>query len=159
MIAQVRLRIATAAIAVAITAVALSGCGSGTVSPRALRARAGRVCTASVRRSDRIALPRTNSGGTAFLAQGIKIFQSELDALRKLAPPRDLATAFHIAVSDSRQQLDALIGTEHNLRHGDDPVVAIKQLDVELGAINDRDREAWRAVGVPACTNLSPVHG
>jgi hypothetical protein len=150
-----RLRAATAGLTAAIiAAVSLSGCGSSTLSAKALRTRANLLCTTAVRRSYRIATPHANSGGAAFLAQGITIFGSELDALHKLAPPRNLASAYRTSLSDSAQQLDALIATHHDLVAGDDPVVAIKQLDVELAAVNARDRAAWRAVGVPACTNL-----
>jgi hypothetical protein len=77
-------------------------------------------------------------------------------ALRKLAPPHRLAEAYRAALADANQQLDALIATDHNLQSGGDPVVAIKQLDIELAAINLRDHAAWTIVGVPACANLTP---
>jgi len=139
---------------IVVIALSLAGCGSSTLTARALRARANRLCAAAVRRSNRLTMPRSDSGGAAFLARGITIFGSELDALRKLVPPQRLAGAYRISLGDSAQQLDALIATEHGLRGGADPVLAIKQLDLELGAIDARDRQAWRALGVPACTNL-----
>jgi hypothetical protein len=143
----------------AIIALALSGCGSDTLSAPALRSQARLVCTTAVRRSDRIAMPGANPGGATFLAQGIAVFRPELGALRKLAPPRALASAYRAALADAAQQLDALIATDHNLRSGRDPVVAIKALDVELAAINARDAQAWRTVGVPACANLAGREG
>jgi len=109
------------AAAATVTIVALAGCGSSTLSARALRTQASRVCITAVRRSDRIALPRSNAGGTAFLARGIAVFGPELEALRKLAPP--------------------------------------PSLEGELTAINARDRDAWNAIGVPACSNLTPPLG
>jgi hypothetical protein len=133
---------------------ALAGCGSSTLSARALRTQASGVCTSAVRRGARIAPPRSNSGGTAFLARGITVFRPELEALRKLAPPRGLAVAYRAALADTAQQLDALVASEADLRGGDDPVVAIRQLYDELTAIDARDREAWNAVGAPACSNL-----
>ncbi|MEA2198350.1 MAG: hypothetical protein QOJ25_2401 [Solirubrobacteraceae bacterium] len=142
-------------VAGALVAVLLAGCGSSTLSARELRRRATLVCTTAVRRSDRISLPPSNAAGAVFLARGITIFRPELTALRKLAPPRSLANAYRVALADSAQQLDALIATDHNLRNGGDPVVAIRQLDVELGPINDRDRASWRTVGAPACANLT----
>ena len=144
------------ALAAILTILVLSACGAGTLSARALRMQASARCTAAVRRSDRIALPRSNAGGAAFLARGIAAFTPELTALRKLAPPRRLANAYRGAVAAARQQLDALIATEHDLRGGDDPVVAIKQLGVELTPINARDRAAWEDMGIPACSNLGP---
>ena len=153
-------RQAVAIFTAAVTALTISGCGgASTLSARELRAQAGARCESAVRRSDRIAMPRSNSGGAAFLEQGIAIFRSELAALRKLVPPRKLAGAYRIALGDSAQQLDALIATERYLHGGGDPVVAIKQLDVELGAIDARDRAAWTAVGVAVCTNLAPGTG
>ena len=140
--------------AVAITAVCLAGCGSGTLSAQTLRTQARRICATAIRRSDRIALPRSTAGGAAFLAQGIAVFRPELEALRKLAPPRTLAADYRAALGDSTQQLDGLVATEHDLRSGDDPVIAIKQLEVELTPIDARDRQAWRVVGAPACANL-----
>jgi hypothetical protein len=147
------------AAAATVTIVALAGCGSSTLSARALRTQASRVCITAVRRSDRIALPRSNAGGTAFLARGIAVFGPELEALRKLAPPPSLRANYRAAVADAAQQLDALIATEHDLRKGGDPVGAIRQLEGELTAINARDRDAWNAIGVPACSNLTPPLG
>jgi hypothetical protein len=143
---------------VAAVAASVSGCGSDTLSAQALRRQAGLVCSTAIRRSDRIAIPNATSAGATFLAEGITVFRPELAALRKLAPPHGLASAYRAALGDSTQQLDALIATDHNLRTGGDPVVAVKQLDVELAAINARDRQAWRSVGVPACANLSAGH-
>lgn len=148
-------RAVTAGVTVLIIALLLSGCGSDTLSARALRSQARVLCRAAVRRSNRIAMPSSNSGGASFLAQGIAVFRPELDALRELKPPHSLAEAYHIALSDSAQQLDALIATEHNLLSGGDPVDTMNQLDVSLAAIAARDRAAWRTVGVTACTNLA----
>lgn len=148
----------TNCLAVAALFVSVSGCGSDTLSARALRTQASLVCVKAIRRSNRIAIPEATSGGATFLAQGITVFRPELAALRKLAPPPGLANAYRAALGDSTQQLDALIATDLNLRRGGDPVVAIKQLDVELAAVNARDAQAWRAVGVPACANVTPGH-
>jgi hypothetical protein len=137
----------------ALVALALSGCGSGTLSAQELRRQATLVCTAAVRRSDRIAMPDSNSGGAAFLARGITDFRPELTALRKLVPPRRLADLYRTALADAKQQLNALIATDHDLDSGGDPVVDINELDVELTAVNARDLGAWRAVGAPACSN------
>jgi hypothetical protein len=141
------------AAAIVALALALAGCGTSTLSARALRSRASVVCAAAVRRSNRIPLPGSNTGGASFLERGITVFARELDALKKLAPPPLLANPYRAALGDSRQQLDALIATVHDLHSGGDPVIVIKQLDVELAAINARDRVAWRAVGVPVCAN------
>ncbi|MDQ6775489.1 MAG: hypothetical protein M3071_04525 [Actinomycetota bacterium] len=138
----------------AVITFALSGCGNGTLTAKELRQQATVVCAAAVRRSDRIAIPRSNSGGAAFLDQGITVFRPELAAVRKLVPPRSLADAYRAALGDARQQLNALIAADQNLATGGDPVVAINQLDVELTAIDARDLGAWRAVGAPACANL-----
>jgi len=135
----------------AVVAVTLAGCGSTTLSAHAVRTRAALLCTTAIRRSDKIAMPSSTSAGAAFLAKGITVFGSEVQALHKLAPPHELASAYRTALSTATQQLDALIATEHDLRAGGDPVIAIKQLDLELGPINARDRQAWRAVGVPDC--------
>ncbi|HEY5317531.1 MAG TPA: hypothetical protein VIJ20_06090 [Solirubrobacteraceae bacterium] len=142
-----------------LVAVLVCGCGSGTLSARVLRRQASVVCTAAVRRSDRIALPGTNSGGARFLEQGIAAFRPELEKLKQLAPPHRLAGLYRAALGDSTQQLDALIATNHDLQGGDDPVIAIKQLDVELTAINARDRAAWRSLGAPACANQGAAAG
>jgi hypothetical protein len=141
-------------VAITFGAVLLAGCGSSTLTSGELRIRATRLCTTAVLRSNEIVLPASTSGGAAFLAHGITIFRPELAALRKLAPPRNLADRYRVALADAAQQLDALVATDHNLRHGDDPVVAIRQLNLELGPIDARDTASWRAVGAPACANL-----
>lgn len=141
-------------VAVLALMLALAGCGSSTLSPRALRLRATRICIEAIRRSDRIPLPGSTAGGAAFLARGISIFAPELARLRKLAPSRSLAARYRVALGDSGQQLDALVASEHNLRTGGDPVVTIKLLDVELAPIDARNQASWRAVGAPVCANL-----
>jgi hypothetical protein len=138
-------------------AIALSGCGTDTLSATSLRARATAICTAAVRRGDQVTPPGSNGAGAAFLARGITIFRPELAALRRLAPPHGLASTYRVALGDTAQQLDALIATHRNLVDGHDSVVAIRQLDVELAAINARDTVAWKAVGAPVCTNLLPA--
>jgi hypothetical protein len=138
----------------ALALVLLVGCGSATLSARELRRRATLLCTTAVRRTNGIALPASTSGGATFLARGITVFRPELEALRKLAPPRRLAGPYRAALAEGAQQLDALIATDRYLGQGGDPVVAIRQLDVELGPINARDRAAWQEVGAPACSNL-----
>jgi hypothetical protein len=148
-------RAPTATVAAAAMAVALGGCGSGTLSPRVLRARATALCTTAVRRSDRIPAPSSNSRGAAFLAQGIGIFSTELNGLRRLAPPPGLAGSYRVALDAARQQLDALIAAHANLVRGADPITSVKQLDVELTAIDARDRGAWDALGAPECSNLA----
>jgi hypothetical protein len=146
-------------LAIIAAALTLAGCGSSVLPARELRIRASRVCTAAIRRSDRIAPPRTNTGGATFLAQGIAIFRPELSALRRLSPPRTLADPYRAALTTSAHQLGALIAAQHALRSGDDPVVAIKHLELELTPINARAMAAWRAVGAPVCANSSPASG
>jgi hypothetical protein len=141
-------------VAVTVGAALLAGCGSSTLTAAELRTRATRLCATAIRRSNQIPLPASTSGGSAFLSRGITIFRPELAALRKLAPPRSLAGPYRVALADAAQQLDALVATDHNLRHGDDPVVAIRELSLELAPIDARDSASWRAIGAPACANL-----
>ena len=102
----------------------------------------------------RVYWPRTVSLPTAFLQRGIAALAPRVTALHKLNPSSDLESVYATAVGASDRELALLRSTLHGLQAGNDPVVAIKTLQNELGPAEDAAGRAWREVEVPACTQV-----
>lgn len=130
----------------------LAGCGSASVSANHLRSGAARACAVAGRRLSRIAVPHDSAGAAAFLRGGIDALGPELTALDRLSPTPQLAAPYRRARSATQRELAALHSTLHTLSAGDDAVVAIKTLQQELAPLERQASAAWRALGVPRCT-------
>jgi hypothetical protein len=131
----------------ALTAAALAGCGSSALSPAQIRSRATNICTATARRTGKIATPTSPNDAVAFLNRGITAIDREVAALRAM----HATGAAKTAVDGTAAELAALRFTLKGLQAENDPVVAIKTLQVRLGPIEQRTNAAWRSLDVPAC--------
>jgi len=139
-----------AALALLMT-LAVAGCGSTSLSAQQLHAGARRACRAAVRRMHTIPTPELPAAGAGFIKRGIAVFTPELAALERLRPGAELAKRYARAVTVTRAELTALRSTVIGLRAGNDPVVAIKTLQQQLLALEQRAASAWAGVGVPDC--------
>jgi hypothetical protein len=137
----------------ALAAAALVGCGSTPLSTTQLRNQATHVCIVAGKVTDRIPAPSSPAGGAAFLARGAAVLGPELQALRALKPPSDLAQVYTTSLSAFTHKLDALAATIHNLNAGGDPVIAIKTLEQRLEPIEVQENTAWQTLQIPACVN------
>ena len=137
---------------VLVLALLSAGCGgSSSMSARALRSDAGRVCAAATQQLNAIPTPQVPSQGASFLRRGIAALRSELAGLSTLRPRGELAVHFSQARSATEQELKVLQSSLRGLKTGNDPIVAFKTLQTQLAPLEKRAGVAWRAVGVPAC--------
>ena len=83
--------------------------------------------------------------------RGISALAPELKALARLQPGGDAARIYAGAVTDGREELQALRFTVKGLRAGNDPVVAIKTLQQTLTPPESRADDAWGSLGIEAC--------
>jgi hypothetical protein len=134
-----------------LAAVLLAGCGSNALSDSQLRSRAGRICALATQRTGRIPTPTLPTQEAQFLSRGIAALTPELNALRRLRPPGDMAGDYRDAVEAIGSELAALRSTLKGLRAGNDPVVAIKTLQQELAPAETKASIAWSALDLQAC--------
>jgi hypothetical protein len=135
-------------------ALATAGCGgSSSMSARQLRTDAGRVCTVATQRLNAIPTPQVPSDGSSFLRRGTAALKPEISALAALHPTGEMATHLRQAQMATEQELKVLQSTLKGLRAGNDPIVAFKTLQTQLAPLEKQAGAAWRALGVPACTD------
>jgi hypothetical protein len=136
-----------------LLAVLVAGCGSAELSDVQLRKRATELCSTANRQTNRIANPPAPAAASGFLDQGITVFRAELARLRKLRPPSDLASTYNTSVDALTGELSDLQFTARKLRAGQDPVVAIRQLERGLEPLEATENRAWSTLDVPACVD------
>jgi hypothetical protein len=143
-----------AAATAACAALLLGGCGSSSLSNTQLRRKAGRICVTAQRASASITAPADPAKGGQFLQRGIAVLAPQVTALRQLNPSSDLEGVYATALRASDHELSLLRRALHGLQAGNDPVVAMKTLQDELGPAEDAAGRAWHEVEVPACTRV-----
>jgi hypothetical protein len=144
----------SAAAALACGALLLGGCGSSSLSNTQLRRTAGRICETAQRSSESIATPTDPAKGQPFLQRGIAALQPPVTALHRLNASSDLQDVYATALRTTDHELALLRSALRGLKAGNDPVVAMKTLQDELGPAEDAAGRAWHAVGVPACMKV-----
>lgn len=124
------------------------------MSDKQLRRKAGRICVAAQRASASISAPTDPSDGQRFLQRGVAALAPAVTALDGLTPSSDLQPEYTAAMHATDRELALLRRTLRGLRAGNDPVVAIKTLQDELGPAENAAAHAWHEVEVPACTSV-----
>ena len=109
---------------------------------------------AAQRASESITAPTDPAKGQLFLARGIAALAPQVTALHRLRPSSDLQVQYTTALRATDRELALLRRALHGLQTGNDPVVAIKTLQDELGPAEDGAARAWHEVEVPACTSV-----
>jgi hypothetical protein len=142
------------AAAVACAALLLGGCGSSSLSDTQLRHKAGRICATAQRASESITAPTDPDKGEQFLQRGVAALAPQVTALHRLKPSSDLQDGYTTAVGATDHELTLLRRALRGLKAGNDPVVAIKTLQDELGPAEDAAGRAWHDVDVPACKQV-----
>jgi hypothetical protein len=142
------------AAALACGALLLGGCGSSSLSSTQLRRRAGRICMTAQRSSESITAPSDPGKGEQFLHRGIAALAPQVAALHTLKASSELQDGYAAALRATDRELALLRSTLRGLKAGNDPVVAIKTLQHELGPVEDAAGRAWAAVGMRACATV-----
>jgi hypothetical protein len=135
-------------------AIAAGGCG-GAPPPSliALRTQATGICSGVSRQIGRIATPRSEAGGEAFLRRGIAVLAPERRQLRSLAAPSEAADVYKAGVRALSGELAALGEATHALAKQQDPVIAFRTLQRRLTPLENQANDAWQALQIPACTS------
>jgi hypothetical protein len=134
-------------------ALVLAGCGSKPLSTTELASQATRLCTIASTQTALIPTPASPAGTAAYLQRGIAVMTPELERLRALRPSSDVADVYATSIGSFAKKLSYLKDTMRDLAGGEDPVIAIKTLQQELGPIESQENAAWQALEIPACLN------
>ena len=131
----------------------LAGCGgSGLQSPVALRRQATEICEHTAPVSAPSASELSVAQLTAFLSQGTTSLQSQLTQLQALrVPAGEVGDVYHDALLALGAQLRALRTTTAAIKRGQDPALAFKALESQLGPLEKQADNAWNALQIPAC--------
>ena len=144
----------TSAAAALAAGALLGGCGSSSLSSMQLRRKASRICMTAQRSSESITAPSEPAKGEQFLHRGITALAPQVTALHKLKASSELRDGYAAALRASDRELALLRSTLSGLKAGNDPVAAIKNLQSELGPVEDAAGRAWAAVGIHACATV-----
>jgi hypothetical protein len=134
-----------------IAVLALSACGSPPpLSLVQLRTRATAICTATSRRTGRLAPPASAPAAASFLERGADLLAAESRQLRALHAPAADATAFTRALADLDATIAGLRAGAGALRQGD-PAIEVKQFQPRIAQLEARQDQSWQVLGIPAC--------
>jgi hypothetical protein len=142
-----------AAVLFAAGSILISGCGSTTLSERALRADAAAICQVAGSRLAKVARPPSPSDGLPFLERGLATLGPEVAALRRLAPPADLSARYRATVAELGAAVEQLRATSSRLQQGGDPVSEFASLERILAPIVAGENAGWEALQIPLCIN------
>jgi hypothetical protein len=134
-------------------ALLLGACGSKPLSSSQLHDQATRLCALATRQTDRIPTPASPVGSSGFLKRGIAVLTPELNGLRGLRPPGDVADVYFASLGAFANKLSYLRHAVYELSAGEDPVIAVKTLQQQLAPIESQENGAWQALEIPACLN------
>lgn len=140
-----------AALLTVVSVLAVSACGSTPLSVSQLRSDATRICQAAAGRGERLPSATSPAGAAAFLRSSAPILRQQLDNLRALTPPSQLAKTYNSAVAELAEQVRLLSATVKRLAAGADPLAAIRSLQQQLSPSEARGDAGWQQLGIPAC--------
>jgi hypothetical protein len=146
-------RRAAATLFLVAVAALIAGCGSSALSSSDLARRATAVCQLAGSQTALIPTPAGPEGSATFLKRGIAVLKPELEQLRSLRPPDDLADVYNVSISSFAKKLSYLNETVHDLAGGADPVIAMRTLQQNLAPVEKQEDGAWQALQIPACVN------
>jgi len=132
----------------------MPGCGSNPAPPPlsliSLRTAATAICAATSTKTGRISPPASAAGAAAFLARGATLLKGESDQLRRLRAPAEWESEYRTALADLDSTVSELARAASDLRTGD-PVIEIRLVRQRLPALQTKQDQSWKALGIPAC--------
>ena len=145
-----------AALAVVGAAAAIAGCGGGDDSGGALsadefRTQADAICADANTRLEALDEPSGSDQVLGFLQSGLTVQKEQLDKLKALQPPDDLAGTFNEAMDLLDQQTTEIQGAADRISDGEDPEAVINDVSAELDSISDQADAKAKELGLEVC--------
>ena len=145
-----------AALAVLGAAAAIAGCGggdddSGALSADEFRQQADAICADANTRIDALDEPTGADQVLGFLQSGLTVQKEQLEKLKALEPPDDLAGTFSEATDLLDQQTAAIQGATDRIAGGEDPEAVIGEVDSEIDSLSDQADAKAKELGLEVC--------
>jgi hypothetical protein len=145
-----------AALAVLGAAAAIAGCGggdddSGALSADEFRQQADAICADANTRIDALDEPTGADQVLGFLQSGLTVQKEQLEKLKALEPPDDLAGTFNEATDLLDQQTAAIQGATDRIAGGEDPEAVIGEVDSEIDSLSDQADAKAKELGLEVC--------
>ncbi len=145
-----------AALAVVGAVAAIAGCGggddsSGQLSADEFRSQADAICADANSRLDALDEPTGNDQVLGFLQSGLTLQKEQLEKLKALQPPDDLAGTFNEATDLLTQQTAAIQGAADRISGGEDPETVIGDVDSQIDSLNDQADAKAKELGLTVC--------
>jgi hypothetical protein len=131
----------------------IAGCGSQPLSSSQLATQATQVCRLAAQQTDRIPTPSSPEASALYLKRGLAVMTPELEQLRRLKPPDDVADVYRVSITSFEKKVSYLRDTVHDLGKGEDPVIAMRTLQQDLAPIEKQEDGAWQTLQITACLN------
>ena len=145
-----------AALAVLGAAAAIAGCGggdddSGALSAEEFRQQADAICADANTRIDALDEPTGADQVLGFLQSGLTVQKEQLEKLKALQPPDDLAGTFTEATDLLDQQTAAIQGATDRIAGGEDPEAVIGEVDSEIDNLSEQADAKAKELGLEVC--------
>lgn len=145
-----------AALAVVGAMAAIAGCGggdddSGALSADEFRTQADAICADANTRLEALDEPTGADQVLGFLQSGLTVQKEQLEKLKALQPPEDLAGTFTEATELLDQQTAAIQGAADRIAGGEDAETVIGEVDSQIDGINDQADAKAKELGLTVC--------
>lgn len=146
---------AFAALAVVGAAAAIAGCGGddsdGALSADEFRSQADAICADANTRIEALDEPTGNDQVLGFLQSGLTVQREQLDKLKALEPPSDLAGDFDEATGLLDQQVAEIQAATDRIAGGEDPQAVIAEASPKLDDLEERADAKAKDLGLEVC--------
>jgi hypothetical protein len=132
----------------------IAGCGgggSGTLSADEFRQQADAICADANTRIAALTEPSADDQILGFLQAGLPIQQEQLQKLKDLEPPDDLAGTFDEATGLLDQQLAAVASAADRIGGGGDPAAVVAEAQTKIQSLNDQADAKAKELGLTVC--------
>ena len=145
-----------AALAVLGAAAAIAGCGggdddSGALSAEEFRSQADAICADANTRLDALDEPTGADQVLGFLQSGLTVQKEQLEKLKALQPPDDLAGTFNEATDLLDQQTAAIEGAADRIAGGEDAETVIGEVDSQIDSLSEQADAKAKELGLEVC--------
>ena len=145
-----------AALAVVGAAAAIAGCGgggddSGALSADEFRTQADAICADANTRIDALDEPTGADQVLGYLQSGLTVQREQLDKLKALEPPSDLAGTFNEATDLLDEQVTEIQSATDRISSGEDPEKVINEVSPKLDELSSEADAKAKELGLEVC--------
>jgi len=132
----------------------IAGCGGGgsdTLSADEFRQQADAICAEANTRIDALTEPSASDQILGFFQSALTIQQEQIQKLKDLEPPDDLAPTFDEATGLLDQQVTKITGAIDDMEAGQDPATVVAAAQTEFDALSDQADAKAKELGLTVC--------